>query len=71
MKLKTKKYNQKLADAIELSHLNQSQICKLLDIHRTTMYRIITGTHKPRRSLIKLICQILNESKPSTLGLEL
>lgn len=62
--------NFKLADALDLSYLNMDQICMICDIHRTTLYKIITGRHKPRRKLKISLCKALNKQAFSELGFE-
>lgn len=62
--------NQKLADALDLSYLNMDQISMLCEVHRTTIYKIIVGEHKPRRKLKLSLCKVLNKGDFSDLGFE-
>ena len=61
--------NKELDVAIKLSPLTHDQLCRALEINRTTLYKILVGTHKPRQKLLIELCKILNAESPEKLGL--
>jgi len=61
--------NEKLEMAIFVSPLSRQQICQLLDINDSTLYRTIVKGNKLNRKTIRTLCKILS-TMPHELGLD-
>lgn len=68
LKIKNKR-NEKLAMAITVSHLTGIQICQLIDIDESTLYRTISNGSKLNIKPLRILCQILGKM-PHEIGFE-
>lgn len=60
--------NEKLALALELSVLNNKQLCLLVGINEATLYRLLNQQHQPGNRIVRELCRLMRAT-PKELGL--